>query len=180
MKQPGCTPKQMQKLRYTLILMYKKLQTVWQAHQQEFSYTLILIHQHLKQPSSTSKQVQELSNTLIFINFNNTWNSLAAHQNKCRSWATRWFSGNKNLYNLAALLNMCRSWATRWFWCTKTVKSSLRNSHQQELSYTLILIYQHLISSPHGKTSAEVELHDNSDVQKIKNSLATHQNKCRS
>ena len=45
----------------------QKIKNSLAAHQQEFSYTLILIYQHLKQPSSTSKQVQELSNTLILI-----------------------------------------------------------------------------------------------------------------
>ena len=72
----------------------------------------------------------------------------------------------------------------------------------QELSYTLILIYQHLkqpaktsagvelhvdshlttheTTWQHTKTSAEVELHVDSHVQKIKNSLVAHQNKCRS
>ena len=43
----------------------------------------------------------------------------------------------------------------------------------QVFSYTLILIYQHL-KQP-GSTPAEVELHVDSHVQKIKNSLAGHQ-----
>ena len=112
---PGSTPKQVQELSYTLILIYQHfkqpgstpkrssavelhvdshlptLETAWQhtktsaevelhvgshykkletAWQQKLSYTLILIYQHLKQPGSTP--------------------------NKCRSWATRWFSFTKN------------------------------------------------------------------------------------
>ena len=68
LKQPGSTPKQVQKLSYTLILIYKKLKTAWQ---------------HTK-TSAVELHVDSHLPTLE--------TALAAHQNKCKSWATRWFS----------------------------------------------------------------------------------------
>ena len=55
LKQPGSTAKQVQKLSYTLILIYQQPGSTT-TKVQKFRYTLILIYEHLKQPGCTTKK----------------------------------------------------------------------------------------------------------------------------
>ena len=148
----------MQELSNTLILIYQDLKEPVNTPQvQELSYKFESSFTNaVKQPCSTPKQVQELS-----------YNVESHLPTVETAWQhTKTSAGVELLvdFHLTTLVNSLQH--------TKT--STGVELHVNSHLTTLETAWQH------PKASAEVELHFDSHLQKIQNSLAAHQNQCRS
>ena len=183
---------------------------------QKLSYTLILIYQHLKQPVSTPKQVQKFE--LRVDSHLPTF--LAVHQNKCSSWATRLptfetacphtktseevelhVDSHLPIYETACQhiktsaeveLHVDSTNETAWEHTETSAEVELHVDchlptfetacqHTKTSEEVELHVDCHLptfeTACQHTKTSAEVELHS---FTNIGNRLSAHQNKCRS